>query len=82
MVLEMAGSIKVCLYIELRLITKNHVQEEKGAISGLWLLILESSACKIGPWLASGNLDFKKILIISRTDRSMLKLYLDSSRKH
>ena len=45
----MAGSIKVCLYIELRLITKNHVQEEKGAISGLWLLILESSACKIGP---------------------------------
>lgn len=32
MVLEMAGSIKVCLYIELRLITKNHVQKKRGHI--------------------------------------------------
>lgn len=30
-------------------------------IAGLRLLILEIPACKVGPWPASGNLDFRRI---------------------
>lgn len=43
---------------------------KRGHIAGLRLLALEMPTYKVGPWLASWNLDFRRILIIPRTDIS------------
>lgn len=37
------------------------------SIADLRLVSLERTLCKTGPWLASGNLDFRKFPIIPRT---------------
>lgn len=31
----------------------------------------ERPACKIGPWLVSGNLNFRRVLTIPRTDNEL-----------
>ena len=51
------------------------------SIAYLRLVSLERTLCKTGPWLASGNLDFRKFPIISRTVKSG-SLYLDRLYKH
>lgn len=43
---------------------------EKSQYRMLNCLSIEKSAYKSGPWLESGNLDFRSIPTISRTDKS------------
>ena len=40
------------------------------AIAGLSLPSFGRSACRVGPWLASGKLNFRKIPTIPRTEKS------------
>ena len=43
---------------------------ERVNVAGLRLLSLERPACKVGPWLASGNLDLGRVLTSPRTDKN------------
>ena len=54
--------------------------QKRVIVAGLRSLSLESPACKVGTWLVCGNVDFRRVPLIPRTDKRS-SLYLNYLHK-